>query len=325
VGGGPGRSRRRDRAVKAVRSAPPGVQVVDVPDPVSDEELVTIRSASICASDLLYIRWGCTLVLGHELAGLAPDGTPVAVEAIFGCGACAQCARGSFNLCVHMSERALGVVVDGGMSEYFRAPAASLVAVPAGLDLRDASLVEPTAVSWHGARIGGVGPDTTVAVVGGGAVGLFAVAAAQALGAPVVHLDARHDHQREAGERLGAAPAGADAYDVVIEAGGSASALARSAALVRPEGTVVVLGVHTPDVAFPYTDALTKEIRVVSAVGYCRHEGGRDFADAAALLARRPELVDTVVTHRFPLADAPEAFRVAADKTSGAIRVVLEP
>lgn len=43
------------------------------------------------------------------------------------------------------------------------------------------------------------------------------------------------------------------------------------------------------------------------------------------MLAAQPEILDTIITHRFPLEDAPEAFRVAADRASGAIRVVLEP
>jgi hypothetical protein len=71
-------------------------------------------------------------------------------------------------------------------------------------------------------------------------------------------------------------------------------------------------GVEVVDVPDPVSD---EELVTIRSASIC----------AAGLLARRPELVDTVVTHRFPLADAPEAFRVAADKTSGAIRVVLEP
>jgi 2-desacetyl-2-hydroxyethyl bacteriochlorophyllide A dehydrogenase len=310
--------------MRAVRSAPPGVEVVDVADPGGDEGVVTVRSASICASDLLYIGWGLRMVLGHELAGTTVDGAPVAVEAMFGCGTCEWCRRGRFNLCQTMSDRALGVSIDGGMSEYFTVPPGSQVPLPPGLDVRDACLVEPTAVAWHGVRVGGVGPDTAVGVVGGGAIGLLAAAAALAQGAPAVGLEARHPHQIEAGERLGATrPTGG--YDVVIEAGGSESSLQRSIELIRPEGTVVILGVFNPGTPFPFVDALTREARVVSSIGYCRYDGGRDFEDAAGLLAGSPDLVATVITHRFPLEDAAEAFRVAADKSSGATRVVLEP
>ena len=312
--------------MKAVRSAPPAVEVVDVPDPTDDAGLVTVRSASICGSDFGYIGWGSTFVLGHELAGTTADGTAVCVEAAFGCGRCEWCRQGKVNLCPHMGERVPGMNSDGGMSQYFNAPTASLVRLPEGLEARDACLVEPTAVSWHGCRIAGVGPETSVAVVGGGAIGLLATAAARAQGAPEVALDARHAHQVEAGERLGAtAMAGGTGYDIVIEAAGTETSLARALQLVRPEGTVVILGVFAPTTPFPYIDALLKEARVLSSICYCRYEGGRDFDDAANLLARDPEIINTVISHRFPLDDATEAFRVASDKKSGAIRVVVEP
>ncbi|MCJ7437105.1 MAG: hypothetical protein MUP97_05010 [Acidimicrobiia bacterium] len=58
---------------------------------------------------------------------------------------------------------------------------------------------------------------------------------------------------------------------------------------------------------------------------YGHHEHGSDLGDAAALLAGNPAIAETLVTHRFPLEEADEAFRVAADRASGAIKVVLEP
>jgi threonine dehydrogenase-like Zn-dependent dehydrogenase len=210
------------------------------------------------------------------------------------------------------------------MSEWFRAPSRSLVDLPAGLDPASACLVEPTAVAWHTARLAGAGPDARVAVVGGGAIGLMAVAAARAMGAPDVALEARYPHQIELGERLGAtAPSGL--YDVVIEAAGTESALHRAAELAAPGGAMGVLGVFPPDVDWPQMTCFIKEVRSVPALGYCKHEGGRDFDDAAQLLASTPHLVDALVTHRFPIEDAPEAFRVASDKTTGALRVVVEP
>ena len=118
--------------------------------------------------------------MGHELAGLRGDGTPVVVEAIYGCMECEQCLRGEYNLCDTHGERALGMFADGGMSEQFRAPSARLVPVPEGLDVRDASLVEPASVSWHALRLADTGPGKRVAVVGAGAIGLLAVAGAAA-------------------------------------------------------------------------------------------------------------------------------------------------
>jgi threonine dehydrogenase-like Zn-dependent dehydrogenase len=60
-------------------------------------------------------------------------------------------------------------------------------------------------------------------------------------------------------------------------------------------------------------------------VCYCRQGGDPDFRPAGALRARRPDLAEILVSHRFPLARASEAFAVANDKRAGSLKVVLEP
>jgi 2-desacetyl-2-hydroxyethyl bacteriochlorophyllide A dehydrogenase len=312
--------------VKAVRSGNGAVSIVDLDEPPGIGEVLEMHATSICASDLSYIRFGSTNVLGHELAGRRSDGTPVVVEAIYGCLECDQCQRGAYNLCPTHAQRALGIFADGGMAEQFRAPPERLVDVPPGLDLRDACLVEPASVSWHALHLADTGPDTRVAVVGAGALGLLAVAGARRMGAAEVALDARHPHQRDAGERLGATVGGSrGTYDVVVEAAGSQESLARCGELVAPGGTIVVLGVHFGPVQLDWMPLFNKEARVIPSLGYCAHEGVREMEEAAAMLAEDPEITRTLITNRFPLEDAAEAFRVASDRGSGAIRVVLEP
>ncbi len=236
---------------------------------------------------------GSQFLLGHELAGTTEDGRAVAIEAIFGCGECDLCLEGRYNLCATTGTTALGVMADGGMSEWFRAPARSLVDLPEGLAATDACLVEPTAVAWHSCRLAGAGPDQRVCVVGGGAIGLMAVASARAMGAAEVSLEARYPHQIELGERLGATePSGV--YDVVIEAAGSESALHRCTELAAPGGSMGVLGVFGPETTWPQLQCFMKELRTVPTLGYCRHSGGRDFEDAANLLASTPSLVDAL-------------------------------
>jgi 2-desacetyl-2-hydroxyethyl bacteriochlorophyllide A dehydrogenase len=228
-------------------------------------------------------------------------------------------------VCPTHGQRALGIGADGGMVEQFRAPTERLVPIPPGLDLRDASIVEPTSVSWHALRLAETGPGKTVAVVGAGALGLLAVAGARRMGAEEVVLEARHPHQKEAGERLGARVGASGTYDVVVEAAGSLESLARCGQLVAPSGTIVVLGVHTGPVELDWGPLFRQEARLIPSLGYCAHDGVREMDEAAAMLAEDPVIAETVITHRFALEDAAEAFRVAADKRSGAIRVVIEP
>ena len=168
-----------------------------------------------------------------------------------------------------------------------------------------------------------VRPDQRVAVIGGGTIGLCAVAVGRALGCEV-GLAARHDHQRAAGERLGASEIAGE-YDVIIEAAGSESALARAVDLAKPSAQVVIPGIYWGPVALPGLTMCLKQVSLCPTTLYGRHAGGRDVDNAAALLATMPELSATIVTHRFPLDGAVEAFEVAASRSAGAIKVILEP
>ncbi|HEV2993232.1 MAG TPA: alcohol dehydrogenase catalytic domain-containing protein [Acidimicrobiia bacterium] len=312
--------------MRAVRDSPDGVTVVDRPEPAGPGRRVDVVAAGICGSDLHLLEHGpLPFTLGHEFAGRLEDGTAVAIDPSQPCGACDQCRAGAPHRCRTGAERALGVAVDGGMAERVLVGATALVPLPAGVPVADGCLVEPLAVAGHGLRLAAVDPAVRVAVVGGGAIGLAAVAAARGRGVTTIGLAARHRHQQEAGERLGASGVGDEEYDVVVEAAGTDSALARAASLCRPGGLVLLLSTHWSPVPVPGIPALMKELEFRWSYTYGWHPGGRDLDDAAALLAREPEIVAALVTHRFPLEDAAEAFRVAADRGSGAIKVVLEP
>ena len=309
--------------MKAVRGHEGRPQVVEVDEAPGLGELIGMRSIGICASDLMYLQFGTQRILGHELAGVRADGSAVAVEGLFGCGECDYCRQGQNNLCAQSSKMALGIMQDGGMVEQFRVPGHKLVELPAGLGVLDAALVEPASVAWHGVRIGGAATDKRVAVVGGGSIGQLAAAAAQAHGAADVALEARYPHQQEIRERLGAGePSGL--YDVVVEAAGSPSSIQRSVELVRPGGTIAILGVTLGPLQVDFPLLLTKEVTLIASMGYCEHAGRQEMRLAAEMLAARPEIADALITHRFPLQDAEEAFRVAADRSSGAIKVVVE-
>ncbi|MCD9624673.1 zinc-dependent alcohol dehydrogenase [Rhabdothermincola salaria] len=311
--------------MRAVRIEDNQARVVDVPapdGPDDDHVVVDVATSSICGTDLGFVTLGFGgFTLGHEFAGLV-DGVPHAVEPLMPCGSCGQCAAGHRQRCVG-DHANLGIFVDGGLADQARVRRSALVPLPPGLDVSDACLVEPTAVAWHGAVRAETQPGQRVVVVGGGSIGLLAVAALRHLGAEV-DLESRHPHQRHAGERLGAgSPSGS--YDIVIDAAGSESGLARGAELATPGARIVLLGVYHGLLPAPGAVTLVKELSWVGAMAYGDHHGRREVDEAAELLARDPEIADTVITHRFGLDEAAEAFRTAADRAAGAIKVVLQP
>lgn len=319
---------RGEAAVKAVRGRGGRPIVVDVGEPAGDGVAVRVASSGICGSDLHLLDWDLPVVLGHELAGTTPDGRPVAVEPISPCGRCERCAGGDYNLCETAGGAIVGVGRDGGLAEVCVVPEAALVALPDGVPLSDACLIEPLAIGVHGVRRARVAPAERVAVVGAGSIGLLGVVAAQAAGA-AVDVDARHGHQREAALRLGAGLVETDGphgYDVAVDAVGTGDALARAAALVRPGGRVLVLGTYwDPGTVLPGIALAMKEADLIPSSMYGRGPAGRDIESAAALLAGRPETGRVLITHRFPLDAALDAFAAARDRSAGALKVVVEP
>ena len=312
--------------MRAVSCSDGAVEVVEAPEPSTAGITVHVRAAGICGSDLHLVegRFVDGTVLGHEIAGVTDDGTFVAVEPVISCGTCGFCEAGDNGLCSQAAASTIGIGLDGGMAERVRVPAHLIVPLPPGVDVADASLVEPLAVAVRALARVDVGPSTRVAVVGGGAIGLCAVAVARHLGAEV-ELIARHDHQRSAGERLGASAPTDQPADVVVEAAGTASALAAAVSRCRPGGKVAIPGTYWEPVELPGLEMGMKEISLVPSIMYGRTSGPRDVEVGAEILAHDPEVARTLITHRFPLDGAVDAFAVAADRAAGSIKVVLEP
>lgn len=309
--------------MRAVRCTGGSVEVVDVPRPSGEGVRVRVHSAGICGSDLHLLGNVEGITLGHEIAGVTEDGTAVAVEPLSPCNACPPCERGDINLCESGPAMIHGIARDGGMADEILVPTGAVVPLPGAVRLADACLVEPIAVVVHGLRRARLRSDERVAVVGGGNIGLCAVAAARASGAEVA-LVARHDRQREAGERLGAVPTSGE-YDLVVEAAGTESALQDAVALARPGGRVAIVGSYWQPVGLPGLQMCMKEVDLIPASMYGREGTVRDMEVASAVLASNPEIPRALITHRFPLEGAPEAFLAAADRQAGAIKVVLEP
>jgi threonine dehydrogenase-like Zn-dependent dehydrogenase len=305
--------------MRAVRHTTTGIEVVDVPEPAGGVT-VRVRASGICGSDLHMLSWGpMPVTLGHEVGGTLADGTPVAVWPSRPCGECDRCLLGEVAQCRAGAATVYGVGADGGMADALVVEERNVVPLPAGVSAADASLVEPIACSVHALRRAGVQAGDRVAVVGAGAIGLGAAAAAGWLGA-TVSVAARHDAQRAAATAMGAGLDPTGEFDVVVDGAGTAGALATCFDLLRPGGTVALVATHWEPVELPQFFT-SKEPRLVGAVTHSQD----DMAAAAQLLADRPDVAPAMITHRIPLDRAADAFRIAADRAAGAIKVVLEP
>jgi threonine dehydrogenase-like Zn-dependent dehydrogenase len=330
------------------------VRVETVPDPTIQQPtdaIVEVRATAICGADLFPFH-GMTpgfedgTVLGHEFAGVVVEvgsevhdvriGQRVVNTSMISDGTCPSCAAGRVTQCEGRSLFGYSGVyprLDGGQAELVRVPQADrcLRVLPDSVSDEAAVFLADILPTGYGAvQRGGVGPDSTVVVVGCGPVGLMAVMCAvpearvvyavdgiagrrhlaSLLGAQALEPAAAEQVVRDATNGLGA--------DVVIEAAGSPGALDASLKLARGRGTISVVGAHfEPD--YPLNNALMfeHELTLRFTIGDPSHDG-------AGLLARVADgsLAPTpVITHRMPLADAAEAYRLFDERT--ATKVVL--
>ena len=335
------------------------IAVREVPPVRAENHLVEIGviACGICGSDLH--RWrhpNLTAgrseppipgMAGHEVIAWVPraDGgrsRRVVVEPNLAgnCGKCPACLDGKARFC---SDRA--PLRSWGFSERMSVNASALFDVPDGMADELAILTEPLACAVHAYRAShtfaaqdGTLAGRKIAVIGAGAIGLLATAAGARLGAEALLCVARYPRQAAVAETLGAHevldPALDDvvsgirkfAPDVVVEAvGGGPETFDLAVRTVKPGGEVLVLGLFDDPTHLDTRRAAFRELRLFFAMTYGVTDGRHDFEVALEFLESDPSAFGGLVSHRFPLEKTADAFVAAADKSTGALRIVVAP
>ncbi len=322
------------------------VRETAVPAPAAGEALLRVRACGICGSDLHFYHGHLPAMPnvspGHEFAGEIAQlgegvsgfevGQRVVVEPVKSCRECAYCRTGQYQIC---SRRVLlGTFAPGGLADYVCVPAYTLYPLPDSLDFELGALVEPLAVAVHGLHSVDLSMGERVLVLGSGTIGLLSVLAARAAGAGDVIATYRHEHQGQAALACGASRVlkaddigglEKERIDVVVETvGGGAPTLAQALGIARPGGRVSVLGLFTQPVQINALALMLNEVRIVGGITYCRPGQHSDFDVSLRILQSEPERARAIITHRFPLEGAAEAFATAADKSSGSLKVQVQ-
>jgi threonine dehydrogenase-like Zn-dependent dehydrogenase len=332
-----------------------------VPDPAIETDgdvIVRVELAGLCGSDLhpYHLReegLDAGTVMGHEFVGeIVETGSAVTGlskgQRVFSpfttsCGHCSYCRSGLTSRC---PEGQLfgwvggGEGLHGGQAEYVRVPLASstLLPIPEGVSPEQALLLgDIYSTGFFCAEMAGVQPGGVYAVVGCGPVGILAILAAQQLGAEMIYALDGVPERLELAQEVNAVPIdirredavqvlheandgrGADA---VLEAVGSFEAERAAIELVRPGGTIAVVGVHNDEtLAFSPTEAYDKNLTY--RVGRCP---ARAYMERLAPQIReRDPGITRVISHRLPLSDAEEAYRLFDEKRDGCTKVVMTP
>ena len=305
------------------------VQLTKQPLPRMPKGFARIRllTAGICSTDLELQRgyYGFSGTPGHEFVGEVTEaedsswvGKRVAGEINLACGKCEWCAQDLGRHCPNRT--VLGIVKHpGAFREFLTLPLINLHPIPAALSNDQAVFIEPVAAACEILDQVKILAGTPVALLGDGKLGLLIAQVLQAHGARV-HLFGRHKDKMKLVERDGITAEAIrkslpqSAYSLVVDATGSAEGLRAAIAMCEPRGKVVMKSTVHGLVQIDTAPAIVNEITLIGS------RCGR-FQPAIRMLQSGKVRVDSLISERFPLDCAPEAFRRAA--TKGVLKVLL--
>lgn len=316
--------------MKALRVSSGNAKVADVPLPASDREaLIRVVRSGICNTDLEIAKGyaGFEGTIGHEFVGVvesAPGsrelvGKRVVGEINAGCGGCVLCLAGDPRHCPDRT--VLGIKGrDGSHAEFLLLPEENLLTVPDNVSDDEAVFVEPLAAALGIGEQADILPDSRVAVIGDGKLGLLAAFGVR-LSSSNVTLFGKHREKMLIAEARDIETSTADrvavmqgTFDIVIEASGSESGFASALDLVRPRGKIVLKSTFAGKPVWEAWRVVVDEITVVGS------RCGR-FGPAIEALADGSVDVKPLISEIMPLSEAENALAIAS--SNGILKVLL--
>jgi L-iditol 2-dehydrogenase len=330
---------------------------IPVPTLSSGELLVKMKKSGICGSDILeYYRFAKmkklgvdNLILGHEIAGDIVDigegvkrykkGDRVFVSHHVPCFECHHCKQGHHTACNLLHNTNYD---PGGFSEYIRVPPINIekrgvIQLDKSVSYEDAVFIEPLGCVCRAQRLANVKKGLTVLILGSGVSGLLHVQLAKLRGAEKVFATDINQYRINKALEFGANAAfnatqdipslikdhnDNKLADIVIVCTGALSAANQALKAVSPGGTIIFFAVPEPGVMLevPINDYWRNEITIMTSYGAAPD----DLQEAYTWILAKKINVKNLITHRFPLSKATEAFKVVIDADES-LKVILEP
>ena len=314
--------------------------------------LLRVNTLGVCGSDIHYYTQGkigphlapYPFILGHELSATVLEvgsegknlrpGQRVAVDPLIPCGECDQCRARRKHTCRNQKFLGSSGLYPGALVEYLVMPAECCFPVPDSLNDDQTAAVEPLSIGVYAAQMAPLAPGVRVGIVGSGPIGLctlLAVRARTEAAAYVTDLvDERLAVARTCGatwtgnprrEDVGAAikqrePLG---LDVVFECAGEQDALDQSVQLLKPGGTLLIVGIPEVErVSFEISVLRRNELRLLNV-----RRQNECVERAIELVASGRADVDPLLTHHFPMEETSRAFDLVTAKSDGVVKALI--
>lgn len=325
--------------------------------PGPGQVLLRVTAVGICGSDLHTYKDGrigdnvleTPLILGHEFAGIIEavgaearggdfkplsPGMRVAVDPAQPCWHCEMCELGHPNLCYHL--HFCGAYPDeGSLVQGMHMPARTCFPVPASIDDRDAALLEPLGIAVHAVDLAKIRVANSVAILGAGCIGLSILELVRLSGAQPIFVSDKFPWRLAVAEQLGAIPINCDqadpvkavleatggrGVDVVIEAAWADHSVQQAAEMARMGGRMVIVGISDNDELRLKHSTTRRKGLTIRLARRMKHTYPRSIQ----LMTSGAVDLAPMISHRFPLEQAPEAFALNAAYQDQVIKVIID-
>lgn len=335
--------------------AAPGVELREVappPAPGPGEVLIEIEATGVCGTDVHIAHWtpgyesmqrAMPVTIGHETCGRicaagegvdpALVGQRVTIRPSVLCHRCAPCLNGDPDNCT--GRLGVGIGRSGAFAPVLLVPAENCVPVPVGMEAEIAALTEPMTVCREAVDTAGLLPGARVLVLGPGTIGQGIALFAEAVGAGEVVVVGRDDAARlervralgfpNVADSLGTTLAGALApwlaggkFDVIFEATGVPAVVPEALSVLAKRGKLVIVGIHPAPAQVDLTSLVRNHQQILGSY----RAPVETWPEVLAFLAANPERLRGMISHRLPLAQAPEALEIAGAKQASKVMVL---
>ena len=325
-----------------------GIWLEDIEQPTvgHNDVLIKVKRTAICGTDIHIYQWDewasktipVPLAVGHEFYGEVVEcgvevkgfnvGDRVSAEGHVTCGVCRNCRAGRRHLC--MNTVGVGVNRAGAFADYLCVPAFNVFKLPDAISDEMAAILDPLGNATHTAlSFDLVGED--VLITGAGPIGIMAVAIAKYAGARHVVITDINDYRLELARKMGASVAlnvtsGSldqtmtdlgmeEGFDVGMEMSGNASAFRDMLRTMHHGGKIALLGIPPDEMAIDWNQVIFKGLVLKGVYG---REMFETWYKMSSMLQSGLN-VEPIITHRFPLEDFEEAFKLMESGQSGKI------
>jgi len=333
------------------------IEVREVPDPIIKSEAdvrLRVRAVGLCGSDIQYFATGrigsdvvkYPFIIGHECVAEVEEigsqvarvkpGDRVVLDPTVTCGECDQCLQGRPNTCRHLRFLGCPGQLEGCLAEFVIMPESNCYPLKKNVKIERSILVEPLSIGIYSIQWLDDSHASTIVILGSGPIGLSVALAARKKGIHKIYMTDKIPDRMKAAQKAGAIwtgnPDRSDivqdiralepmGLDVVLECCGDQEALDQAVELLKPGGTLLIVGIPEIDlISFDPHKLRRKEISVQNI----RRQ--RSCIPAAINLIENQKMdVDFMVTHTFRLEQTQDAFELVEHYRDGVIKAIVQP